>query len=412
MADESTKIFQSESNEERTENNGKARKIATAAGVAAGAMGVGGAAGYAATLGDDEPATQETPAAPEPPVTPEPQPEPEPRVVERVVVREVQAPAPPQPQHHEDNNITYDIDSADVQVIEVGQTGEGGYYATAQIDGHAAVYVDADGDGKVDVLGIDVNNDGQLQNNEIMDVSDRNVSMHDLAAAANNEPRPTPASDPEPEIRVTDVEHNVNIEGETVDVASIEYNGHAGMAIDIDQDGYADVAAIDLNDNGSIEENERFRVNEGDIRMSSGQPAPGPRPAANHDEQAVDPSEIQVGAVDENVETEHGTVNMAEVEYRGHAGVAIDADQDGYADAVGIDLNDNGHLESNEIFNAEGAGIAMRGSGAIAASDPEPDPAPCPGEPDPYSGDPYDPIASTDGLPDYTNEGDIGGYVI
>lgn len=294
MNDETTKVFQSEG-AESAENNNKTRKVAVAAGVAAGAMGLGGAAGYAATL-DTEEKEDET-ANPEL-ETPEPQPEPEPQVVERVVVREVHTPEPEEPAH---NEITYDVDNAEVQVIEVGSTGEGGYYATAQVDGHAAVFVDGNGDGVVDVLGIDVNNNGQLEDNEVMDVSDRGVAMHDLAMAASPQsPAATTVSQNHDnhstnavnevstsEIQVTHVEHDVEMNGNTVDVATIDYRGHAGMAVDVDQNGRADIVAIDLNDNNRFEDGEFFDAENsmpmnssraGGTNVADPEPMPEPEP--------------------------------------------------------------------------------------------------------------------------------------
>jgi len=406
MTDETTKVFQDEARETTPENNNKTRKIATAAGIAAGALGIGGAVGYAATREPDEPAE-----TPEEPVAEEPKHEPEPKVVERVIVRETPAPQPA-PQE-DDNQITYDVDSAEVQVIEVGQNGEGGYYATANIDGHAAVYVDGDGDGKVDVLGIDVNSNGSLESNEIMDVSDRNISMHSLAAVAHGpeNPQPTPVGpDPQPteinasEIHVGNVEHNVEIGGRNTDVATIQYRGHAGVMADVDQDGRADVAMIDMNDNGNFEDEEIHDIQHANVSMNGNN-------TINVSDSEINASEIHVGQVTRNVEIGGRNTDVATVEYRGHAGVMADVDQDGRADVAMIDMNDNGNFEDQEIHDIQHANVSMNGnnSGAISVSNPEPEP-----EPEPYN-EPMgntDPIAATDGLPDYTNGGDIDGYII
>lgn len=270
-----------------------ARQAATAAAIGAGAMGAGGAVGYATTLpADPEPAAEE-----EAPAEAPAQQEPEVRVVERVVVHEQPAPQPAE-ETHED--IVYDVDNADVQVLEVGQTGQGGYYATAAVDGHAAVYVDADGDGQVDVLGIDVNNNGALEDNEVIDVSGRNISMYDLATSAQGAQTAAGTSqtaagqagattvaehtDTDPtqidprEIEVGHVEHNIDMDGHTVDAAAIDYRSHAGVAIDTDRDGQADIVAIDLNDNQRFEENEYFDANGAGISLDSPQ-----EPAGSYD---------------------------------------------------------------------------------------------------------------------------------
>jgi len=317
MNDETTKVFQNET-VEKAENNDKARKVAMTAGVSAGAMGIGGVAGYATVHNRDEqvelPDTAEVASATETPAEPAPQ------VVERVVVKEVQAPAVEEPAHEE---ITYDVDHAEVEVIEVGSTGSGGYYATARMDNHNAVLVDGDGDGKVDVLGVDVNNNGQLEDNEVMDVSDRNISMHDLAVAAHPQPAPTPVVEPDPV-----------------------------------------------------------------------------QPTAHTD--TVDPSEIQVTHVEYGVEMGDDTVNVATIDYRGHAGMAVDTDQDNQADIVAIDLNDNHRFEDGEYFDAQNS-VPMNGNRSSGVNTVDPDPMP---EPEP------EPMPDTDTLPDYTNDGDVDGYII
>lgn len=317
MNDETTKVFQNET-EEKVENNDKARKIAMTAGVAAGAMGVGGAAGYATVHNRDEEVeltdTAETENATETPVEPEPQ------VVERVVVKEVQAPAAEEPVHEE---ITYDVDHAEVEVIEVGSTDSGGYYATARIDNHDALFVDSDGDGKVDVLGVDVNGNRHFENNEVMDISDSNISMHDLATAVHPQPAPTSVVNPDPV-----------------------------------------------------------------------QPT-------NHTD-AVNPSEIQVTHVEYGVEMGDDTVNVATINYQGHEGVAVDIDRNNQADIVAIDLNDNHRIEDEEYFDAQNS-VSMNGNRTSGVNVVDSNPMP---EPEP------EPMPETDTLPDYTNDGDVDGYII
>lgn len=53
--------------------------------------------------------------------------------------------------------------------------------ATVQIDDINAVMIDADGDGVIDGAYVDANGDGQVQDNEIVDMSDTHLTMDDLA---------------------------------------------------------------------------------------------------------------------------------------------------------------------------------------------------------------------------------------
>lgn len=320
-------------------NNDAARNAALAAAGVVGAAGAGGAAGYAATMLNDDEVEVEEVVAEEPVVEPEPVPEPEPVVVERVVVREV-----PVEVEEEETTSSLDLDEAEVSVLSVGQTDNGGYYAQAEVNGHEAVFVDVDGDAMVDALGVDLNDNQQLEEEEIFDVSDRNIGMTDLAMAVEVEPEPEP-------IPVVNPEPGPEPEPE---------------------------------------------------------PVPGPTPTPTPDE--LDPSLVEVEEVVTDVDMEGHQVNMASVSYNGHAGMAVDADQDGDAEMLAVDMNDNQHFEDEEYYTA-GEGVLMMEENGGMTPEPEPEPLPEPmPEPEPEYYD--DPTAGTDGLPDYTNDGNVDGYII
>ncbi|MBO7498267.1 MAG: hypothetical protein J6T64_03650 [Bacteroidaceae bacterium] len=64
------------------------------------------------------------------------------------------------------------------------------------------------------------------------------------------------------DVHVLGVDHNVDVgDGSVVDLGYAYLDGHAAMFIDVDQDGTFDAAAIDLNDNGKIEEGEFGELN-------------------------------------------------------------------------------------------------------------------------------------------------------
>ena len=310
-------------------NNDLGRNIAIAGVAAAGAAGVGGAAGYAATMLNDEEVAEEEVSTDDVVTDPAPAQEPQPQVVERVVIREV--PAEQEAEEVEEEAGTYDLENAEVSVLEVGETESGGYYAGAVVDDHRAVFVDVEGDGIVDSMGVDVNDNEQLEDNEIFDVSEHNIGMDNLAAAIETTP-------------------------EQVDVS------------------------IDLTDPNNT-------------------PTPD----------SLDPSQVQVEEVATDVNMEGYQVNMASVSYQGHTGMAVDADQDGDAEMVAIDMNDSNSYEDDEFYNASEGALMMEANAGGEANptvvEPEPMPEP---EPDVYN----DPSNGLDGLPDYTNDGNIDGYVI
>lgn len=73
----------------------------------------------------------------------------------------------------------------DVQVHEVGsvatEEGEIVNVAIASVDGHDAAFVDVDNDGYVDGVLVDANDDGVIEENEVIETPDSEVNMSHLA---------------------------------------------------------------------------------------------------------------------------------------------------------------------------------------------------------------------------------------
>lgn len=74
------------------------------------------------------------------------------------------------------------------------------------------------------------------------------------------------------EIHVLGVEHNVEVNGHTVDVAQIEVGGHQGLLVDVDQDGTANIGVVDINDNGQIDPGEAGNISQNGIPMPGSDP--------------------------------------------------------------------------------------------------------------------------------------------
>ena len=83
----------------------------------------------------------------------------------------------------------------------------------------------------------------------------------------NPEPEPTPGPTPEPEIEVVSYETVTNEDGSQMDVAVVNAQGQAVMIADVDQNGYADVMASDLNNNGQLDNGEIVDVSDQNIAM-------------------------------------------------------------------------------------------------------------------------------------------------
>ena len=136
------------------------------------------------------------------PIAPEPIPEPDP----------IPAPGPdPDPEPTPGPN------SPDVQVLDyqtiTGADGQQMDAALVNISGNQALIVDADRDGVADALVADANNNGQIDNDEVVDISMHQLSMSELQAAANHET----VADPDPNVMAqnaynSDYENNANVD--------------------------------------------------------------------------------------------------------------------------------------------------------------------------------------------------------
>lgn len=141
------------------------------------------------------------------PIAPEPIPEPDP----------IPAPGPdPDPEPTPGPNVMpASTLSPDVQVLDyqtiTGADGQQMDAALVNISGNQALIVDADRDGVADALVADANNNGQIDNDEVVDISMHQLSMSELQAAGN----PDPAADPNVMAQNaynSDYENNANVD--------------------------------------------------------------------------------------------------------------------------------------------------------------------------------------------------------
>lgn len=113
--------------------------------------------------------------APEPEPTPEPEPEPTPNPEPRPEPTPEPVPEPtPEPE--------VEVVSYEIVTIEDGSQMD---VAVVNAQGQTVMIADVDQNGVADVMASDLNNNGQLDNGEIVDVSDQNIAMQPLQEAAN-----------------------------------------------------------------------------------------------------------------------------------------------------------------------------------------------------------------------------------
>ena len=73
---------------------------------------------------------------------------------------------------------------AEVEILGVHHDDDSGAtYANLAVGGHDAVLVDLDDNNTFDVLAIDVNDDNQITENEVIDVSQQNITLQSLGVS-------------------------------------------------------------------------------------------------------------------------------------------------------------------------------------------------------------------------------------
>ena len=78
-------------------------------------------------------------------------------------------------------------DEVEVEILGVEHDAESGVtYAQLNYDNHDAVLIDINDDNTFDVLAVDANNDHQISQNEIVDISDQNLTTEMVSAQVNH----------------------------------------------------------------------------------------------------------------------------------------------------------------------------------------------------------------------------------
>lgn len=83
-----------------------------------------------------------------------------------------------------------DIKVLGIETVE-DETGRSRIMAGIEVEGHQGLLVDVDNDQVMDVIAVDLNNDGQITSDEMADISDANITASDLQQhiAANQNPQ-------------------------------------------------------------------------------------------------------------------------------------------------------------------------------------------------------------------------------
>ena len=180
-----------------------------------------------------------------------------------------------------DNNILkghdVKIESVEEHTLEDGTTV---HIYTGTVDEHYAEFL-ANGNGQVVAAVIDVNGNGDIDDNEVIDLRESNVTTQYLA-----QHQVAPA--PDHEITVVAVENDVEVGDETVNLAYVTIDEQPVMFVDRTQNGEVDLAIADHNHNGHIDDGEAQDVSHAHIPMPTADDISGNTLIANTEDGTED----------------------------------------------------------------------------------------------------------------------------
>lgn len=90
-------------------------------------------------------------------------------------------------------------DEPEVQVLGVVQDESGAYVGGMVVDGQEVLLVDVDGDMTFDAMVVDANGDGQISDNEIVDITGEQIAVNDFANMADTNGNMYASNDLEPD---------------------------------------------------------------------------------------------------------------------------------------------------------------------------------------------------------------------
>lgn len=196
------------------------------------------------------------------------------------------------------------------------------------------------------------------------------VATHHHRSARHSEPKSEPKEEPKEEpqskptqtseteheedpslfrehdVKIETIETEVNEDGGVHHIASGTVNGHTAMFVD---DGHGNVMgyAVDENDNNEIEAEEIVHTDDQNITM--GDLAEHLVEVESAPTQTTANNSVEVIAVENDVDMNGHTVNIAILSADNTTGAFIDVNQNGEVDVVALDENQDGDLSLDEM---------------------------------------------------------------
>lgn len=237
--------------------------------------------------------------------------------------------------------------------------------AMANVDGSDMYVADVDMDGKIDFAASDVNGNGEIDADEIVDLTDYDYSVDQFVADANKANGVVGDTDFDDNNNLTDnVERNNMIleDGTEIEMASANIDGTDVVVADLDLDGNIDIAMADLNGNGEFDDDEIVDLTGQNYSMDAFVAEASGATAQSGDDDVVLAEHVPDVVTVERSVTLDEQGNMADVavlSVDGMDAIVADVDMDGTIDIVAVDVNSNGSLEDDEIRMVSEYGVSM-----------------------------------------------------
>lgn len=161
--------------------------------------------------------------------------------------------------------------------------------------------------------------------------------------------KPEPVK-PETEIEVVDFQRVTDENGNEFDVAILKVDGMDVAVIDADLDGVADAMIMDYNGDGVIDSSEIIDIREQGLDMQ----------LLAQNVKPEQPDDIAVLDYQRMTDPEGHEYDIAVLNIEGTEVAVIDADLDGVADAMLMDVNGDGQIDQSEVFDISGQGLQMQ----------------------------------------------------
>ena len=160
----------------------------------------------------------------------------------------------------------------------------------------------------------------------------------------------SPGNHTSEEFEVLDYQRVSDEQGNQYDVAVLRVNGTEVAVIDADLDGIADAMIMDYNGDGMIDQSEITDIQGQGIMM-------GPLAQAFRPDE---PEGVAVLDYQRMTGPDGNEFDIAVLNVEGSEVAVIDADLDGEADAMMMDVNGDGQIDQSEVFDITDQHLAMQ----------------------------------------------------